>query len=38
MDLQTGKLITIPKVVNINITDVVIDAVKKWRRRRDLSH
>ena len=38
MDLQTGQLITIPKVVNIPITDVMINNVEKWRRRKYLSH
>ena len=38
MDLPTGQLIKIPKVVYIPITYVVINAAEKWRRRRDLSH
>ena len=38
MDLRTGKLITIPKTVEINIIYVVINAVEKWRRSKDLMH
>ena len=38
MDLRAGKLIKIPKVVEIPITDVVIHSVEKWRRSRDLIH
>ena len=38
MELRMGKLITIPKVVEIPITDVVISDVEKWRRSKYLSH
>ena len=38
MDLWTGNLITIPKVVEILITYVVINSVEKWLRIKDLSH
>ena len=37
-ELRTGKLIKIPKVIKIPITDVVINSVEKWRRSKDLSH
>ena len=38
MDLRTGQFITRPKLLEIPITDVVINAVEKWRRSKDLSH
>ena len=38
MDLRTGQLITTPKVVEIHITDIVINAVKKCWRRKYLIH
>ena len=38
MDLQAGKLIMRPKVLDIPITDVVIHAIEKWRRIMYLSH
>ena len=38
MDLQTGQLITIPKVGKIPIADVVINNVQKWQKIRDLGH
>ena len=38
MDLRMGKLITRPKLVEITITHVVIKAVEKWLKSKDLSH
>ena len=38
MDLRTRKFITIPKLVEIPLTDIVINAVEKWRRSRNLIH
>ena len=38
MDLRPGQFITRPKLLDITITDVVIKAVEKWRRSKDLSH
>ena len=38
MDLQKVQFITIPNVLDIPITDVVINSVEKWRRINYLIH
>ena len=38
MDLRKIQLITRTNVVKILITDVIINNVEKWQRRRDLSY